>query len=460
MNECTVTYDPINTTYTITVDSLQQEITLGHEFFMKHLNDSTLTLKVYSHCGDDKSRSSLKNHLDGLFSEKVRLDELRVKRWKLKNDSKVTISHRRALLIRVQEFYRVFQDMDDDPSSIDEFGSWHLHLEVPKAICEFVREIHSMVDLSDSEEYNAHIGMMLQVQRSTHVQMYIASYFDRIKHMTLGTLGRKSLCDYRTKSNSKCKIIELCNEKDWFWGEGQDIISVINTKNQVHNGTPLLQSCEDLFKELETMMEDVLNGPIKFDGRRTLTLDTGYTNKEALAWKKDALNLTPGLMTGTYRISTRLGRWIGKMGILLTYTLPHFLKTLGKDKNAFQGLKSRRQFQHEFAKEIGLSSEESKSCFQEGNTLALTWSNKLAIHQDTNNCYREGCMFISSASAVIHVDHLSDEAKTKLKQLGCTGKYLHVSNLAYMRYIIGTVAARIEGAMSIHEPAYCHMKFF
>ena len=147
--------------------------------------------------------------------------------------------------------------MDDDPSSIDEFGSWHLHLEVQKAICEFVQEIHSMVDLSDSEEYNAHIGMMLQVQRSTHVQMYIAAYFDRIKHMTLGTLGIKSLCDYRNKSNSKCKIIELCNDKDWFWGEGQDIISVINTKNQVHNGTLLLQSCKDLFKELETMMEDV-----------------------------------------------------------------------------------------------------------------------------------------------------------------------------------------------------------
>ena len=93
MNECTVTYDPINATYTITVDSLQQEITLGHEFFMKHLNDSTLTLKVYSHCGNEQSRSILKNHLDGPFSEKARLDELRVRRWKLKNDSKVTISH-------------------------------------------------------------------------------------------------------------------------------------------------------------------------------------------------------------------------------------------------------------------------------------------------------------------------------------------------------------------------------
>ena len=119
------------------------------------------------------------------------------------------------------------------------------------------------------------------------------------------------------------------------------------------------------------------------------------------------------------------------MGILLTYTLPNFLKTLGKDRNAVQGLQNRRPFQHEFAKAIGLTSEESKSCFQEGNTLALTWSNKLAIHQDTNNCYREGCMFISSASAVIHVDHLNGEAKTKLQKLGCTGKYLHVSDLAY-----------------------------
>ena len=108
---------------------------------------------------------------------------------------------------------------------------------------------------------------------------------------------------------------QLPNDRDWFWGEEQEIILVINTKKQVYKGAPLLHICEELFKDLGEIMEDVLNGPIKMDGRNTLTLNIGYTNKEASAWKKDALNLTPGLMSGTYQISARLGRWIGKMGI-------------------------------------------------------------------------------------------------------------------------------------------------
>ena len=92
-----------------------------------------------------------------------------------------------------------------------------------------------MVNLSESEEYNAHNGSMLQVQRGTHIQMYIAAYFDQIKHMTLGEVGRPSLNEYRIASNPRCKVLQLCNDRDCFWGEeGQDILSVINTKNKVY----------------------------------------------------------------------------------------------------------------------------------------------------------------------------------------------------------------------------------
>ena len=168
-------------------------------------------------------------------------------------------------------------------------------------------------------------------------------------------------------------------------------------------------------------MEDVLNGPIKMNGRNTLTHNIGYTNKEALAWKKDTLNLMPGLMSATYRLSTRLGRWIGKMGFLLIHELLQLLKTLGKDRNFFKGLQSRRQFKMELAEVLGLTSDESKISFQEANTLSLTWSNKLLIQNDTNNCYREGCMFISSVSAVIKVDTLSDTVQKNSKYWDARG---------------------------------------
>ena len=65
MNECAVTYDPEKSTYTITWDRLQCTVTLGHDLFMKHLHDSTLSLDIYSHSGDGQSETFTKNKLDG-----------------------------------------------------------------------------------------------------------------------------------------------------------------------------------------------------------------------------------------------------------------------------------------------------------------------------------------------------------------------------------------------------------
>jgi len=400
-------------------------------------------------------KDKVNGHPDKTFKSKGRKSPNRRMRGKDDQHLELVQGKRLRNRIRVSQF----QQLDDEPKSIDDFCSWALCVEIPRLRTES-RHMLRTTDLTDLTTYLHKIKRIIQIQRGTTQITCLSGLYNSI-HYSNGPKGLHAMNHlyHSVKrsfyANDKDHLLHLNKNEQKSWEP-----SVINTNFlKLQDDTPILSFARNFCITLLSNHLDFLRlllNPKKNNGRVKNSLDSGIHSTDYASMTKVGENGTmgPGLIQEAFKIPLKTQNFIGKFVIdLETIVLP----AIGKG-NIWEGCSKRNDLRLKYATEyFQLERDTAVKLKTEAMTHNLSFLTH--DHVDMKNDHRQLHEDTVTVTAVILLSELSKEAQEVLFMAGyelsqCVQKQL----VLYQQSCVGAHAERHRTIVEEKDPAYqCFM---
>jgi hypothetical protein len=292
------------------------------------------------------------------------------------------------------------------------------------------------------------------IQRNT-AQLYAYRGLKNSFHFGIGPTGAERL----QQTDTAYDLLKLPNNSN------SDFDPRNPRKPIVLNGTVNNPVVTDFKSHIEELLEDagllleLLTVVTPNKKRSTACANVGITGTDAKKWLKRHQfdNPMPGMMGTVGKLSPKLARWFGLLGIILGYTFynevlpPDILqKHFGSDQYRNQVGRDR------LAPLLGLSPEEAEFFYWEAITIVFDAITP-GMHMDELNDHREGREYCTVGSVIINLFDYgykdTDAVVIKARAMNMHPECMMIVTPAYTREVAGIKADQLRHAATTGDMA-------